>query len=179
MGRFSSTPGFRVTHQDMCNSQNNASISVYFFFFQSVCFFQWIHQCLVSFGWFLLLLLPSSFWQLGHHSRKQWNNLWLCSAVLATLWLHGKEKILLEVFVSIFAIWEIVESMQFQHFFQICMLFSACYHLFCCHSERVFHLWLSLDLAGISLGLCACYIPALYYAFYCHKVKFAQNNLWW
>lgn len=54
--------------------------------------------------------------------------------------------------------------------YMICMLFSACYHLFCCHSERVFHLWLSLDLAGISLGLCACYIPALYYAFYCHKV---------
>lgn len=50
------------------------------------------------------------------------------------------------------------------------MLFSACYHLFCCHSERIFHLWLSLDLAGISLGLCACYVPAIYYGFYCHKV---------
>lgn len=52
--------------------------------------------------------------------------------------------------------------------FMISMFFSACYHLFCCHSEKVFHLWLSLDLAGISLGLCACYIPAIYYAFYCH-----------
>lgn len=52
--------------------------------------------------------------------------------------------------------------------YMISMFFSACYHLFCCHSEKVFHLWLSLDLAGISLGLCACYIPAVYYAFYCH-----------
>lgn len=35
----------------------------------------------------------------------------------------------------------------------------------------MFHLWLSLDLAGISLGVCACYIPAVYYAFYCHAVS--------
>ena len=54
--------------------------------------------------------------------------------------------------------------------FQISMFFSACYHLFCCHSEKAFHLWLSLDLAGISLGLCACYVPAVYYAFYCYEV---------
>lgn len=52
--------------------------------------------------------------------------------------------------------------------YMICMFFSAIYHLFCCHSERVFHLWLSLDLAGISLGVCSCYVPAIYYAFYCH-----------
>ena len=58
--------------------------------------------------------------------------------------------------------------------FQICMFFSAFYHLFCCHSERVFHLWLSLDLAGVSLGVCACYVPAVYYAFYCHVVRDIQ-----
>ncbi|XP_031572377.1 progestin and adipoQ receptor family member 3-like [Actinia tenebrosa] len=52
--------------------------------------------------------------------------------------------------------------------FQLCMLFSAGYHVFCCHSERVFHRWFALDLAGISLGLCTCYIPSVYYAFYCH-----------
>ncbi|XP_020602180.1 progestin and adipoQ receptor family member 3-like [Orbicella faveolata] len=52
--------------------------------------------------------------------------------------------------------------------YMISMFFSAFYHLFCCHSEKMFHLWLSLDLAGISLGVCACYIPAVYYAFYCH-----------
>ncbi|KAK3752119.1 hypothetical protein QZH41_011384 [Actinostola sp. cb2023] len=53
--------------------------------------------------------------------------------------------------------------------FQLCMLFSAGYHLFCCHSEKAFHIWFSLDLAGISLGLCTCYIPSVYYAFYCHE----------
>lgn len=55
--------------------------------------------------------------------------------------------------------------------FQLCMLFSAGYHVFCCHSEQVFHRWFALDLAGISLGLCTCYIPSVYYAFYCHTVS--------
>ena len=61
--------------------------------------------------------------------------------------------------------------------FQISMFFSAFYHLFCCHSEKVFHLWLSMDLAGISLGVCACYIPAVYYAFYCHAVSIYIHNI--
>ncbi|EDO36328.1 predicted protein [Nematostella vectensis] len=52
--------------------------------------------------------------------------------------------------------------------FQICLLCSTGYHLFNCHSEKIFHRWFSLDLAGISLGLCSCYIPAVYYAYYCH-----------
>jgi len=51
--------------------------------------------------------------------------------------------------------------------YQVCMLFSSGYHLFCCHSEKVYRLWFSLDLAGISLGLCGCYIASVYYAFYC------------
>ncbi|XP_070544927.1 progestin and adipoQ receptor family member 3-like isoform X2 [Ptychodera flava] len=51
--------------------------------------------------------------------------------------------------------------------FEFCMLCSAGYHLFCCHSEKVCKWWLSLDLAGISVGLLGCYVPAVYYAFYC------------
>ncbi|XP_028394172.1 progestin and adipoQ receptor family member 3-like [Dendronephthya gigantea] len=52
-------------------------------------------------------------------------------------------------------------------FYQFCMLCSAGYHMFNCHSEKIYHIWLSLDLAGISLALCGCYIPSVYYAFYC------------
>ncbi|XP_078577924.1 progestin and adipoQ receptor family member 3-like isoform X1 [Branchiostoma floridae x Branchiostoma japonicum] len=53
--------------------------------------------------------------------------------------------------------------------FQFCMLCSAGYHLLCCHvSERVARRWLSLDLAGISVGVMGCYFPGVYYAYYCN-----------
>ena len=52
-------------------------------------------------------------------------------------------------------------------FYQFCMLCSTGYHVFNCHSEKIYHIWLALDLAGISLALCGCYIPSVYYAFYC------------
>ena len=55
--------------------------------------------------------------------------------------------------------------------YQICMFCSAGYHLFCCHSEKVFHQWLALDLAGVSIGLCVCYIPSVFYAYHCFKVR--------
>ena len=42
--------------------------------------------------------------------------------------------------------------------------------MFNCHSEKTYHIWLALDLAGISLALCGCYIPSVYYAFYCQPV---------
>jgi hypothetical protein len=42
--------------------------------------------------------------------------------------------------------------------------------MFNCHSEKIYHIWLALDLAGISLALCGCYIPSVYYAFYCQPV---------
>ncbi|XP_072038373.1 progestin and adipoQ receptor family member 3-like [Amphiura filiformis] len=53
--------------------------------------------------------------------------------------------------------------------FQFCMLCSAGYHLFCCHSEAACKRWLGLDIAGISIGLLGCYFPAVYYAFYCFQ----------
>jgi len=51
--------------------------------------------------------------------------------------------------------------------FQFCMLCSAGYHTFVCHSERASKRWLSIDLTGISIGLIGCYIPGVHYAFYC------------
>ncbi|KAI7812398.1 progestin and adipoQ receptor family member 3a [Triplophysa rosa] len=56
--------------------------------------------------------------------------------------------------------------------FQVCMLCSVGYHLFCCHrSEKTSRRWMALDYAGISIGIIGCYIPGVFYAFYC-------NNYW-
>ncbi|XP_006813570.2 progestin and adipoQ receptor family member 3-like [Saccoglossus kowalevskii] len=49
------------------------------------------------------------------------------------------------------------------------MLCSTGYHIFCCHSENVAKWWLSMDLVGISMGLLGCYVPAIYYAFFCNE----------
>ncbi|KAL7847905.1 hypothetical protein AOLI_G00226230 [Acnodon oligacanthus] len=54
--------------------------------------------------------------------------------------------------------------------FQVCMLCSVGYHLFCCHrSEKTSRRWLSLDYAGISVGILGCYVPGVFYAFYCNS----------
>lgn len=56
--------------------------------------------------------------------------------------------------------------------FQVCMLCSVGYHLFCCHrSEKTSRRWMALDYAGISIGIIGCYVPGVFYAFYC-------NNYW-
>ncbi|KAK6187639.1 hypothetical protein SNE40_005619 [Patella caerulea] len=54
--------------------------------------------------------------------------------------------------------------------FQYCMLCSTGYHLFGCHSERSCEWWLGVDMGGISIGVIGCYIPAVYYAFYCMTI---------
>ncbi|XP_062499247.1 progestin and adipoQ receptor family member 3-like [Corticium candelabrum] len=53
--------------------------------------------------------------------------------------------------------------------FQISMLFSACFHLFNCCGSESYKWWLRVDLVGVTLGLCGCYIPGVYYAFHCHE----------
>ena len=53
--------------------------------------------------------------------------------------------------------------------FQICMVCSTGYHLFNCMSETVLKKWLHLDLGGVAVGLCGCYFPGAYYAFYCER----------
>ncbi|KAL2092576.1 hypothetical protein ACEWY4_012374 [Coilia grayii] len=56
--------------------------------------------------------------------------------------------------------------------FQVCMLCSVGFHLFCCHrSEKTSRRWMALDYAGISIGILGCYVPGVFYAFYC-------NNYW-
>ncbi|KAK1892260.1 Progestin and adipoQ receptor family member 3 [Dissostichus eleginoides] len=56
--------------------------------------------------------------------------------------------------------------------FQLCMLCSVGYHLFCCHrSEKTSRRWLALDYAGVSIGILGCYVPGVFYTFYC-------NNYW-
>ncbi|XP_039557903.1 progestin and adipoQ receptor family member 3 isoform X2 [Passer montanus] len=52
--------------------------------------------------------------------------------------------------------------------FQVCMLCSVGYHLFCCHrSEKTSRRWMALDYAGISIGILGCYVSGVFYAFYC------------
>ncbi|KAA0717293.1 Progestin and adipoQ receptor family member 3 [Triplophysa tibetana] len=59
--------------------------------------------------------------------------------------------------------------------FQMCMLCSAGYHLFCCHrSEKTSRRWMALDYAGISIGIIGCYVPGVFYAFYCNNVRVAS-----
>ncbi|XP_048461220.1 progestin and adipoQ receptor family member 3a isoform X2 [Rhincodon typus] len=54
--------------------------------------------------------------------------------------------------------------------FQVCMLCSVGYHLFCCHrSEKANRRWMALDYAGIAIGILGCYVPAVFYAFYCNE----------
>ncbi|KAK0135479.1 Progestin and adipoQ receptor family member 3 [Merluccius polli] len=56
--------------------------------------------------------------------------------------------------------------------FQLCMLCSVGYHVFCCHrSEKTSRRWMALDYAGMSIGILGCYVPGVFYAFYC-------NNYW-
>lgn len=56
--------------------------------------------------------------------------------------------------------------------FQLCMLCSVGFHVFCCHrSEKTSRRWMALDYAGLSIGILGCYVPGVFYTFYC-------NNYW-
>lgn len=58
------------------------------------------------------------------------------------------------------------------------MLCSVGYHMFSCHrSEKTCRRWLALDYAGISVGILGCYVPGIFYAFYCDAVS--MNVLLW
>uniref|UniRef100_A0A8C1FFT8 Progestin and adipoQ receptor family member IIIa n=1 Tax=Cyprinus carpio carpio TaxID=630221 RepID=A0A8C1FFT8_CYPCA len=62
--------------------------------------------------------------------------------------------------------------------FQVCMLCSVGYHLFCCHrSEKTSRRWMALDYAGISIGIICCYVPGVFYAFYCNNRKRRSDNV--
>ncbi|BFZ17231.1 hypothetical protein BsWGS_20270 [Bradybaena similaris] len=51
--------------------------------------------------------------------------------------------------------------------YMFCMLCSAGFHTFCCHSEKASRRWLAVDMTGVSIGIIGCYLPSVYYAFYC------------
>ncbi|CAM1298805.1 PAQR3 (predicted) [Pycnogonum litorale] len=51
--------------------------------------------------------------------------------------------------------------------FQICMLFSACYHLFNCISEAAHSSWLCLDLCGVLFSFTAIFLSGISFAFDC------------
>ncbi|KAM7391091.1 hypothetical protein PAMP_021807 [Pampus punctatissimus] len=62
--------------------------------------------------------------------------------------------------------------------FQLCMLCSVGYHLFCCHrSEKTSRRWMALDYAGISIGILGCYVPGVFYTFYCNNCLAALLTL--
>lgn len=54
--------------------------------------------------------------------------------------------------------------------FMTCLLLSTFYHVFSCHSKEYYECCLRFDLMGISLSLWGCYIPSIYYGFYCFKI---------
>ncbi|KAJ1673373.1 hypothetical protein EV182_005365, partial [Spiromyces aspiralis] len=51
-----------------------------------------------------------------------------------------------------------------------CMMFSACFHLFSCHSEDVQLAWNRCDYLGIVLLIVGSCIPTIYYAFHCNNL---------
>lgn len=56
------------------------------------------------------------------------------------------------------------------------MLCSVGYHLFCCHrSEKTSRRWMALDYAGISIGILGCYVPGVFYTFYCNDVSSSSS----
>ena len=54
---------------------------------------------------------------------------------------------------------------------------SIAFHVFCCQSEFAYRRWLAVDLAGISIGLVGCYVPAIYYGFVC-QVLLLHSQHW-
>ncbi|XP_065830406.1 progestin and adipoQ receptor family member 3-like [Oscarella lobularis] len=54
---------------------------------------------------------------------------------------------------------------------EFCLFASTGYHLFKCSSDpSVSIIWYRLDIIGIAIAVCGCYIPGLYYGFYCNMV---------
>ncbi|ESO10566.1 hypothetical protein HELRODRAFT_72643 [Helobdella robusta] len=51
----------------------------------------------------------------------------------------------------------------------VCLICSASFHIFKCHSPEMYRKFLNIDLFGISLGLVGCYFPGLYLGFLCFQ----------
>lgn len=51
--------------------------------------------------------------------------------------------------------------------FQFSMFMSTAYHIFGCHSEQAYRLWLAWDLTGVSFSILGIFLSGIYYAFTC------------
>ena len=76
-------------------------------------------------------------------------------------------------------VWDHIIMTSFCVCVLFCLLFSAGFHVFCCQSQEAYNKWLRLDLIGITLSLWGCYIPSIYYGFYCYKLweKFYTGSI--
>uniref|UniRef100_A0A8C4X205 Progestin and adipoQ receptor family member IIIa n=1 Tax=Eptatretus burgeri TaxID=7764 RepID=A0A8C4X205_EPTBU len=112
-------------------------------------------------------------------SRLCIKSLWVMSNDSGNIWSHLLGFCLFlgfAVYDGIFVLPSVQASLNdhiihglFLFCFQVCMLFSTGFHLFCAHrSERVVRRWLSIDHAGIAFGMLGCFLPAIYFGFYCH-----------
>jgi len=52
----------------------------------------------------------------------------------------------------------------------VCMLCSASFHLFHCHSEQLFQTLLRADLTGVSIQIFGSFMPGLFFGFACAPV---------
>ncbi|KAI7905934.1 hemolysin-III related-domain-containing protein [Cokeromyces recurvatus] len=52
----------------------------------------------------------------------------------------------------------------------LCLGFSASFHCFSCHSEKVAATWNRCDYAGITCLIVGSFFPVIYYGFHCHQL---------
>ncbi|KAK4510418.1 uncharacterized protein ATC70_004848 [Mucor velutinosus] len=119
--------------------------------------------------------------------RRQTNNYWDCVKSLGYLhnesvniWSHLLTFILFVGF-GIHFLWsqpfqETLTTFDITYFFLfivgalLCLGFSASFHCFSCHSEKVAATWNRCDYAGITCLIVGSFFPVIYYGFHCHHI---------
>jgi predicted membrane channel-forming protein YqfA (hemolysin III family) len=116
-------------------------------------------------------LLCSLFW-LSNESVNVWSHLIMfLYFVVACIWMN---TVVIPEVLSTW--WDHVIFTLYLTCFQVSMGCSACYHLFNCCGADTYTWWLRVDLFGVTLAICGCYIPGVYYAFFCHQVNRGQTD---
>ncbi|GAN11053.1 hemolysin III family channel protein [Mucor ambiguus] len=119
--------------------------------------------------------------------RRPTNNYWDCVKSLGYLhnesvniWSHLLTFILFVGF-GIHFLWtqpfqETLTAFDITYFFLfivgalLCLGFSASFHCFSCHSEKVAATWNRCDYAGITCLIVGSFFPVIYYGFHCHHI---------
>jgi predicted membrane channel-forming protein YqfA (hemolysin III family) len=115
--------------------------------------------------------LRSLFW-LSNESVNVWSHLIMfLYFVVACIWMN---TVVIPEVLSTW--WDHVIFTLYLTCFQVSMGCSACYHLFNCCGADTYTWWLRVDLFGVTLAICGCYIPGVYYAFFCHQVNRGQTD---